>query len=153
MLRVPRTDTLEVVTDTPRITAAEFLALIHDTIPGSRTLDYTVGPLGWGKARVVLQATEAHGRAGGIISGPTIMALVDTALYVAVLTRLGIEPMAVTTDLNVRFLRPAPIEPLAADATNLRMGRRLAVGDIRVSTVGDARLVAHATGTYALPQG
>ena len=139
--------------DNARITPDEFLALIRDTIPGSRTLETTVGPLGWGTARVVLEANASHGRAGGIVSGPTIMALVDTALYAAVLTRLGLEPMAVTTDLSVRFLRPAPIEALAADATLVRMGRRLAVGEVRVSTVSDGRLVAHATGTYALPQG
>src|SRR5262249_52787431 len=48
-------------------------------------------------------------RPGGTISGPTMMALADFAMYVAVLAAVGPVPLAVTINLNINFLRkPAP---------------------------------------------
>jgi uncharacterized protein (TIGR00369 family) len=79
------------------------------------------------------------------------MALVDTAIYAAVLSRIGLEPMAVTSDISVRFLRRPPIEDLHAEARVLHLGRRQAVAEVRLWSDDPGRPVAHATGTYALP--
>lgn len=139
--------------ETPcRITAEEFTRLIEETIPLTRQLKVRVDTLGPGWARITLPGSTEWIRAGGTVSGPAIMALADTALYAAVLTRIGLEPMAVTSDLSIRFLRaPAP-EDLRSEARVLRLGRRQAVGEIRMwSGEDEERLVAHATGTYALP--
>lgn len=134
-----------------QITGEQFLTLIHDTMPMTRHYGFGVETFTSGQARLRMRGNDELVRAGGSVSGPSLMALVDAALYAAVLTRLGMEPMAVTSDLNIRFLKRPPPEDLFADARILRMGRRQAVGEIVVSGA-DGVPVVHATGTYALPQ-
>ncbi|UJR85357.1 PaaI family thioesterase [Sandaracinus amylolyticus] len=134
----------------PRIEAAEFEALIHETIPLTRLLPFRVQELGWGTATIRLLFSEQQLRAGGTINGPTMMTLADTALYAAVLTRIGMQPLAVTSDLSIHFLRKPEARDLIGRATVLRVGRRIAVGTIEISSA-DGPLVAHATGSYALP--
>ena len=59
--------------------------------------------------------------------------------------------MAVTTTLNINFLRkPGPAD-LIAEGRVLKLGRRLAVIEVTIYSAGDAEPVAHATGTYSLP--
>jgi uncharacterized protein (TIGR00369 family) len=90
-------------------------------------------------------------RPGGTISGPTIMMLADVAMYIALLASIGWEPLAVTTSLNINFLKkPAP-KDLEAECRLLKLGKRLAVGDIAIHSEGEADLVAHATSTYSIP--
>ncbi len=91
-------------------------------------------------------------RPGGLIPGPTQFALADTALYFAVFGAIGIEPMAVTSELAIRFLRPAAGGDLYARAELLHVGERRLYGSVDL-WVGDAvdRPVSHATGTYVLP--
>jgi len=140
-----------VTDETPKITAAEFVHLIESTIPLTRSWPFEVLSLGWGMASLKLAFREEQLRAGGTLNGPTLMTLADTALYAAVLTRIGLEPLAVTSDLTFRFLRKPAQAALIGDASLLRLGRRLAVGEIRIRSEGSDVLVAHATGTYALP--
>jgi uncharacterized protein (TIGR00369 family) len=141
----------------PRITAEQFDELIRSTIPFTRTMPFSVVSLGWGTAVVRLDFHEGQLRAGGTLNGPTMMTLADTALYAAVLTRIGLEPLAVTSDLNIRFLRKPEPRALVARATILRVGKKLCVGTIELASEGEApgemqaNLVAHATGTYAIP--
>ncbi len=91
-------------------------------------------------------------RPGGTVSGPSIMALADFTMYLAVLSAVGWVPLAVTTNLNINFLRkPAPCD-LLAEARLIKLGKRLAVGDIGIKSDGAGDdLVAHATSTYSLP--
>ena len=91
-------------------------------------------------------------RPGGTVSGPSIMALADFTMYVAVLSAIGWVPLAVTTNFNINFLRkPAPGD-LLAEARLIKLGKRLAVGDIAIRSAGGGEdLVAHATATYSLP--
>lgn len=136
-----------------RITIAQFEALLHATVPIAGEHPYSVVSLGWGQAVIRVAYRDAQLRAGGTLSGPTMMTLADTALYAAVLTRIGYEPLAVTSDLTFRFLRkPAP-KALIGRASLLRLGRKLAVGTVEIASEGDPEgaLVAHATGTYAIP--
>lgn len=134
-----------------RITAAEFLTLIRETIPLSRSWPFEVVALGDGRATLRIAFREDQLRAGGTINGPTLMTLADTALYAAVLSRIGLEPLAVTSDLTFRFLRKPEQAALVAEATLLRAGKRLAVGEVQIRSEGSPALVAHVTGTYALP--
>ena len=80
------------------------------------------------------------------------MALADAAMYAVVLGALGRVEMAVTSNLNINFLaRPAPVD-LLADARILRLSKRQAVCEVGLHSAGDEDvLVAHVTGTYALP--
>ncbi|NRA31132.1 MAG: PaaI family thioesterase, partial [Parvularculaceae bacterium] len=89
---------------------------------------------------------------GGFISGPTQMGLADHAAYLAVFTEAGITPMALTSNLNINFLRPCQGEWLEAEADVLKYGRSGVV--IEVSLRGDknTKPSAHATVTYVMPK-
>ncbi|MGA8611644.1 MAG: PaaI family thioesterase [Xanthobacteraceae bacterium] len=90
-------------------------------------------------------------RPGGTVSGPIIMALADVAMYVAVLSAIGWVPLAVTTNLTINFLRkPAPRD-LLAEARLIKLGKRLAVGEVGIRSDGGDDLVAHVTSTYSIP--
>jgi uncharacterized protein (TIGR00369 family) len=134
-----------------RITAEAFTRLITETIPLSEVWPMEVVSLGWGRASLRLGFTPAQLRAGGTLNGPSIMTLADTALYAAVLTCIGLEPLAVTSDLSFRFLRKPGPAALCADAEILKLGRRLATGEVRIRSEGAPEIVAHAIGAYALP--
>jgi uncharacterized protein (TIGR00369 family) len=92
-------------------------------------------------------------RPGGTISGPAMFALADVAIYASLIANLGAPAMAaVTANLNINFLlRPDPVD-LLADGTLIRVGRRLAYADVRILSAGRPDIVAHATGSYALPR-
>ena len=128
-----------------RLLAAEFPQAFNPT-SGLAILDV------WrGGARVRQDLRGDALRPGGTISGPILMALADVAIYVAILGAIGWVPLAVTTNLNINFLkRPAP-GALIAEARLLKLGKRLAVGEIAIRAEGDEDLVAHATATYSIP--
>ncbi len=107
---------------------------------------------GHGRAKV-RQAVEGHAlRPGGTVSGPTLMALADVCAYVAILASIGWVPLAVTTNLNINFLRkPAAGRAVIGDCRLIKLGRRLAVGEIAIRSEGEDELVAHATATYSIP--
>jgi len=113
--------------------------------------DFRIESVGSMRARLRLLYRDDHLRPGGTISGPTIFALADVALYVAILAQLGPVKLAVTTNLNINFLRkPGPAD-LVGEARLLKLGKRLAVGEVTMSSVGGSDIVAHATGTYSIP--
>jgi uncharacterized protein (TIGR00369 family) len=91
-------------------------------------------------------------RPGGTVSGPTLMAVADVALYIALLGEIGIVPLAVTTSLTTNFLRkPTAGRDVIGVCKLLKVGRTLAVGDVHLYSEGDPEPVAHAVGTYAIP--
>ncbi len=90
-------------------------------------------------------------RPGGTISGPTMMGLTDFAIYVAILASVGPVPLAVTTNLNINFLRRPAQRDLIAEARLIKLGKRLAVGEVAIYSEGDDEMVAHATSTYSIP--
>ncbi len=105
-----------------------------------------------GGARVQQAFREAFIRPGGTISGPTMMALADVAMYIAVLTAIGPVPLAVTIQLSINFLRKPAATDLVAEAELMKLGKKLAVGEVAIRSAGGADLVAHATSTYSIPQ-
>ena len=90
-------------------------------------------------------------RPGGTISGPTLMALADFAMYVVVLSAIGPVPLAVTINLNINFLRRPEPRDLLAEARLIKLGKRLAVGEVAIRSEGLEDLVAHVTSTYSIP--
>lgn len=92
-------------------------------------------------------------RPGGIISGPTVFGVCDAALYYACFTAIGIEPMALTSELSIRFLRPARRAELRARADLHHAGRRSIIGTVIAWTDDIDRPVAVAQGTYVRPAG
>ena len=74
-----------------------------------------------------------------------MMALADFAMYVAMLASIGWVPLAVTTNLNINFLRkPAAARP-AGRGRLIKLGKRLAVGEVGIRSEATDELVAHAT--------
>src|SRR5262249_20254930 len=106
----------------------------------------------WERGSRVRQAfRQVSVRPGGTISGPTMMALADFAMYVAGLAAIGPVPLARPLHLNIHFLRrPAPRD-LVAEARLLKLGKRLATGEITICSHGETEPVAHATSTYSIP--
>jgi uncharacterized protein (TIGR00369 family) len=104
------------------------------------------------RATMSLAIEDEHLRPGASVSGPTMMGLADVCLYVAILAQIGPEPMAVTSDLHCRFLRRARGDrDLIANARLVKLGRRLAVGEVQLFSAGDEAPVALVTATYVLP--
>lgn len=134
------------------LTAEQVQALIRAGVPMAEDIDLRIDYLDTERA---VARVPFHGklvRPGGTLSGPTIMSLADAAMYAVVLGRLGRVEMAVTSNLNINFLaRPKPVD-LLAEARILRLSRRQAVCEVQLYSSGaEGDLVAHVTGTYALP--
>ena len=112
----------------------------------------------WGGCRLRQGFRTQFLRPGATISGATIMALGDYAVYVALLATIGWEPLAVTTSLNINFLRKPGQTDLLADCDLIKIGRRLVVGEVTIrqdvgdQNMGEGGLVAHLTSTYSVPQ-
>uniref|UniRef100_E6VIK4 Thioesterase superfamily protein n=1 Tax=Rhodopseudomonas palustris (strain DX-1) TaxID=652103 RepID=E6VIK4_RHOPX len=91
-------------------------------------------------------------RPGGTVSGPTLMALADFAMYVVLLSAIGPVALAVTTNLNINFLRKGqPGQDVVAVARLLKLGRRLAVGEVTLLSGTSPDPIAHVTSTYSIP--
>ena len=102
-------------------------------------------------ATIRLLYHDRHLRPGGTISGPAMMSLADYAMYVALLAQLGPVALAVTTNLSINFLRKPEQVDLIADCTILKLGKRLAVGEVAMHSQGSDDLVAHVVATYSVP--
>ena len=101
---------------------------------------------------VRLKVAERHLRPGGTVSGPSIFALADVAIYLAILARIGPVALAVTTNGGIDFLRkPAAGTDLIGEGRLLKLGRVLAVGDVLIRSDGMAEPVARANMTYSIP--
>lgn len=90
-------------------------------------------------------------RPGGTISGPAMFMLVDYGFYVAILGMIGPVALAVTTNLNINFMRKPLQEDLIANIKLQKLGKRLAVGEASLRSASSSEVVAHATGTYSIP--
>jgi uncharacterized protein (TIGR00369 family) len=137
---------LMTVAELERFLAVEFPQVFH---PDS---GLSIEALWEGGCRVRQAFRTASVRPGGTISGPTMMALADFAMYVAVLASIGPVPLAVTTNLNINFLRKPGATDLLAEARLMKLGKRLAVGEVGIRSADATELVAHATSTYSIPR-
>ncbi|MEH6544525.1 MAG: PaaI family thioesterase [Porticoccaceae bacterium] len=107
---------------------------------------------GWIKVRQAIELK--HLRPGNTVSGPSLMAVADVALYLAILAIKGPVALAVTTNLNINFLRkPAADKDIVGDCRLIKVGKRLVVGEVFIYSDGDLEAVAHVTATYSIPSG
>lgn len=125
---------------------AEVYPQIMDQYPG-----YNCTLVEAGRVIVEMETDERHIRAGGTVSGPTLFSLADMGGYACVLSHVGKQALAVTTNLNINFMRKADPGMLIADCRILKMGKRLMVFDTSIKSVVSEGVIAHATGTYAIP--
>jgi uncharacterized protein (TIGR00369 family) len=136
-----------------RITPAEVREICETALPWAVEMGMAVEEIGQGSCRVRLPYRAQFLRPGGTVAGPMLMGLADFAMYVAVLSAIGRVELAVTTNLTCNFLRrPKPVD-VVGDARLLKLGRRLAYGEVSLYSDGEQANgpVAHVTATYSIP--
>ena len=134
-----------------RLYAEEFLEIARDGVPYVGQLGLAVEMWEAGHVRIRLPYTDLIRRPGGTICGPALMGLADVTLYGVVMSLLGRVELAVTTDLAFHFLsKPEPVDVLA-EGRIIKLGRRLAVGEVSMTSDGRTQPMCHAIGSYAIP--
>lgn len=114
---------------------------------------YRIVDLQQGYARVIQNITQENLRPGGTVSGPTIFSLVDIGMYILLLAHIGKEPLAVTTNCSIDFLKkPTMDEELFADCNLLKLGKTLVVGEVLVKSSEKETLLARSSITYYRPK-
>lgn len=134
-----------------KMTAAELAAFLVREFPQCTPERLRIESAGEGRARLRRFVDDGDLRPGGTVSGPALMALADNAIYVALLAEIGPVALAVTTNLNINFLRKPPAGDVIAEARLLKLGKRLAVGEVTIFSAAAPEPVAHATMTYSIP--
>jgi uncharacterized protein (TIGR00369 family) len=134
-----------------KISIAEFDAIIREDLAWAHDIGMRADEIAHGRAILRLPFRSSSLRPGGVVSGPSIMALADACMYAVVLSAIGSVKLAVTTSFNINFLYGALPVDLLAEGVMLRLGKRLAVIEVRVHSEGRVQPVAHATGTYSIP--
>ena len=134
-----------------KVTMEQLQAFLDEQFPQGAAFG-TLCELSDGSAEMMLDVDETHLRPGGTVSGPVMMGLADVTLYAALLSKIGLVPLAVTTNLNINFLRkPVAHQPIWARATMLKVGKTMAVGEVFIYSRGVEEPVAHSTMTYSIP--
>lgn len=133
------------------LTTVELTALLVREFPQSSHLGLVIEQAGDMTARLRMPVNESHLRPGGTVSGPTLFWVADVGLYIAVMAMVGPKTQSVTTSITMNFLRMPSTADLIAEVRLLKLGRRLAVGEVSLFSDGMTDPVAHVTGTYALP--
>ncbi|MGE0047209.1 MAG: PaaI family thioesterase [Hyphomonadaceae bacterium] len=131
------------------MTPDEINAFYEQAFPGGRRILIETADGKTAKCRMAFDPSST--RPGDTVSGPTMMALADSAMYALVLSAIGFEPMSVTTNLSINFLRMPGRADLVAEARMLKLGRSLAVGDVIIRADGAEHACAHAVVTYSIP--
>jgi len=137
-----------------KMSVAELESFLHAEFPQAFTQggDITIEQADGASCRLRQRFNGRMLRPGGTVSGPTLMALADFAMYVVLLSAIGPVGLAVTTNLNINFLRKgAPGQDLRAEARLLKLGKRLAVGEVTLLSGDSDEPIAHVTATYSIP--
>ena len=132
-----------------KISIETFNNLIASELPLAADTGIYLKSVEHGLAEMVLPYSDNSLRPGGTIAGPFMMLLADVCMYAVVLSMLGEIKLAVTTNLNINFLRKPADTDLVARGSIIKLGKRLAI--IEVSIYSAEEIVAHATGTYSIP--
>jgi uncharacterized protein (TIGR00369 family) len=136
-----------------KMSVPELEKFLHDEFPQAfRGGDISIESADGTTCLLRQRYSEMMLRPGGTVSGPTLMALADFAMYVVLLSAIGPIGLAVTTNLNINFLRKGrPGQDVLAAARLLKLGKRLAVGEVNLLSGTSPDPIAHVTSTYSIP--
>jgi uncharacterized protein (TIGR00369 family) len=134
------------------MSATELIAFLQQAFPQSKPDRFVIDAVEDGLVRFRYRATQNDLRPGNTVSGPTLMSLADTGMYLAVLSAIGPVALAVTTNLNINFLRKPLAGELVVETKMLKLGKRLAVGEVFIFSESEREAVSHATVTYSIPK-
>ena len=138
------------MTTRPAMSAEELQDFLRDAFPGT-AIPYIVEAITVNMVTVRLPIGMATGRPGGTVSGPSLMALADTAAWLVIVGQIGPVALSVTTSLHIDFLRRPAMVDVVAVGNLLKLGRRLGVADVAMYSTGSEAVVAKAQVTYSLP--
>lgn len=134
-----------------KMSAAELTQFMEQQFPQVNQ-DFVIEEVRDMGVRVRMPIADRHLRPGGTVSGPSMFALADCSIYLAVLAMIGPQALAVTTNCSMDFMRkPEAGVDLICECTLLKLGRVLAVGDVLIYSEGKAAPVARASMTYSIP--
>lgn len=115
--------------------------------------DFTVDHIEPMGGRIRLNVGAKHLRPGGTVSGPSMFALADVAVYLCILAMIGPKALSVTTSCSMDFMRkPEAATDLIGEVRLLKLGKQLAVGDVLIFSDGKDAPVARASMTYSIPK-
>ncbi len=135
-----------------KVSVDEMNRIMREEVPLAGNLGISFESIDDGRATARLPFRDDFLRPGGTVTGPAMMAMADVVMYGAVLSRIGIVKLAVTTNLNANFLRRPLPGDLLADGRLIKCGRRLAYGEVTVvSADAPDEPVCHVTCTYSIP--
>ena len=134
-----------------KVSPEELAEMARENVPLVGTLAMQVETVLPGAVTIRVPYQDEFVRPGGTVSGPVLMAVADFAMYGVVLSLIGRVDLAVTTNLSINFLRRPPPGDVLAKARILKLGKRLAVGEVWLHGGDEEDLVAHATSTYSIP--
>ena len=129
----------------------EFEDLVRTEVPLVGGFGISVLDIGEGSMRLTMPYRDDFIRPGGTVMGPALFGLADVALYGAVMSAIGRVELAVTTSITINFLRRPPPGPIIAESKLLKLGKRLAYGEVLLFSEVEDDPVAHVTGTYSIP--
>ncbi len=132
------------------LTVDELQAFLADSFPSSPPECIVDEVAEWG-VRCRLPVSEVHERPGGTVSGPALMTLADCTAWLAIVSQIGPVALSVTTSLHIDFLRKPALVDVEAEGRLLKLGRRLAVVEVAMSSVGSKEVIAKAQVTYSIP--
>jgi uncharacterized protein (TIGR00369 family) len=135
----------------PAMTVADLEAFLAEAFPQAAPMRLAIEHVDARTIRLAMPTGEEHLRPGGTVAGPTLMALADCAIYLLILAQTGPKALTVTTNFGINFLRKPEPGRLVAEGRLLKLGKRLAVGDVLLFTPPAEEPVAHATVTYSIP--
>ncbi len=133
------------------ITSDAFNRLSEAQLPFAYQLGFRAETISNGGATARMPFDDTTLRPGGTISGPAMMGLADFTMYAALMGAIGPVELAVTTNLNINFLRRPGQTDVIADCRVLKLGKRLAVLEVTLFSEGEDEPIAHVTGTYSIP--
>jgi uncharacterized protein (TIGR00369 family) len=131
------------------VTKEELVKFLQNDFP---QVNFIIESIGEQSVTIRKKINQAHLRPGGTVSGPVLMEIADVALYVAILSEIGLVSLAVTTNFNINFLRkPSSEKDIIAKCKLIKVGKTMAIGEVSIYSDGFIEPVAHAVGTYAIP--
>ena len=134
-----------------KISTQQFQEIIKNELVWADEAGIRLDSISEGQAMMRLPFKENSLRPGGSISGPHMMLLADACMFALVLSVIGEVKLAVTTNLNINFLRKPSPSDLLGEGKVIKMGKRLAVLEVTIMDSSTMKIVAHATGTYSIP--
>ena len=128
----------------------DFYNFLSEAFPQVSNL-FEIRNLTPGNVSLEMSINQEHLRPGNTISGPTMFLLADVSFYLSILSKIGPESLAVTTNCSIDFLRKPSEKNIYSENRILKIGKSLCVGDVLIYSVDLKDPVAHASLTYSIP--